>query len=217
MRPCPREKCAQLACLHFGDSQLQIATRAPFSVADTLDDWQGLSGERQDMSAAIIGIRHALNETGRLQSVEETYERNWPDSENLSKESLLDRFVLRQVDEDSASHPSHAWESRAQLSVVASTRQPSCLVQQPHNRSRIIRAGRLDGLRCWPRGRGLVQQIADGHFIQVAAPISTGRRLPPFRKYSFSYGCTVPVDFRSARARASRSHHSGGVRSVQRT
>jgi hypothetical protein len=42
---------------------------------------------------------------------------------------------------------------------------------------------------------------------KVAAPISTGRRLPPFRKYSFSYGCTVPVDFRSARARASRSRH----------
>src|ERR1700677_555395 len=26
MRPYPREKCAQLACLHFGDSKLQIAT-----------------------------------------------------------------------------------------------------------------------------------------------------------------------------------------------
>jgi hypothetical protein len=95
MRPYPREKCAQLACLRFGDSKLQIATRAPVQVADTLDDWRGLSGERQDMSAAIIGIRHALNETGRLQSVEQTYERNWPDSENVSEGSLIEHFVLR--------------------------------------------------------------------------------------------------------------------------
>jgi hypothetical protein len=95
MRPYPKEKCAQLACLRFGDSKLQIATRAPVQVADTLDDRQGLSGERQDMSAAIIGIRHALNETGRLQSVEQTYERNWPDSENVSEGSLIERFVLR--------------------------------------------------------------------------------------------------------------------------
>jgi hypothetical protein len=95
MRPHPREKCAQLACLHFGDSKLRIATRAPVQVADTLDDWQCLSGERQDMSAAIIGIGHALNETGRLQSVEQTYERNWPDSENVSEGSLIEHFVLR--------------------------------------------------------------------------------------------------------------------------
>jgi hypothetical protein len=95
MRPYPREKCAQLACLRFGDSKLQIATRAPVQVADTLDDWQGLSGERQDMSAAIIGIRHALNETGHLQSVEQTYERNWPDSEDVSEGSLIEHFVLR--------------------------------------------------------------------------------------------------------------------------
>jgi hypothetical protein len=112
---------------------------------DTLDDRQGLGGERQDMSAAISRIRHALDETGRLQSVEQTYKRNWPDSENLSEGSLIEHFVLRQVHEDSASRASHAWEPRAQLSVEASTRQPSCLVQQPHNRIRIIRAGRLHG------------------------------------------------------------------------
>ena len=45
----------------------------------------------------------------------------------------------------------------------------------------------------------LIRRIANG-----APPISTGTRLPSFRKYSFSYGCTVPVRLvpRSARRRA---------------
>jgi hypothetical protein len=47
--------------------------------------------------------------------------------------------------------------------------------------------------------------------------IPLGTRLPSFRKYSFSYGCNFPVDFRSARTRSSRSRHSAGARSVQRT
>jgi len=97
------------------------------------------------MSAAIIRIRDALDETGRLKPVEQTYERNGPNSENLSKGSLIGRFVPREMDEDSASRGSHAREPRAQLSVVAGTRQPSCLVQQPHNHIRIIRAWRLHG------------------------------------------------------------------------
>src|SRR6266404_1019630 len=48
-----------------------------------------------------------------------------------------------------------------------------------------------------------------------APPTSTGTRLPSFRKNSFSYGCAVPVAFRLAMARSSRSRHSGGVRSAQ--
>jgi hypothetical protein len=45
---------------------------------DTLDERQGLSGERQDMSAAIIRISYALDEAGRLQPIEQANERNWP-------------------------------------------------------------------------------------------------------------------------------------------
>jgi hypothetical protein len=110
MRPYPREKCAQLACLRFGDSKLQIATRAPVQVADTLDDRQGLSGERQDMSAAIIRIRYALDETACLQPVKQPDERNWPDVENSGEGGLIGPFVLRQLYENSASSESHAWE-----------------------------------------------------------------------------------------------------------
>ncbi len=47
------------------------------------------------MSAAIIWIRHALDETGHLQSVEQTHERNWSDGENLREGGLIEHFVLR--------------------------------------------------------------------------------------------------------------------------
>ena len=143
MRPYPREKCAQLACLRFGDSKLQIATGLPVYVVDTLDDRQGLSGERQDMSAAIIRIRYALDEPGRLKSVKQTNERNWPDVENSSEGGLIGPFVLRQLYENSASSESHPWELGAQRAVVETAGQPGCIEQQPHNRIRIIRAGRL--------------------------------------------------------------------------
>ena len=46
-------------------------------------------------------------------------------------------------------------------------------------------------------------------------PISTGTRLPSFRKYSFSNGWTIPIVFSSATVRASRSRHSAGVRFVR--
>ena len=50
----------------------------------------------------------------------------------------------------------------------------------------------------------------------VAPPVSTGTRLPSFRKYSFSKGWTLPTVLISATARASRICHSGGVSSVRR-
>ena len=89
---------------------MQVVTGLPVQVMDTLDERQGLSGERQDMSAAIIRIRYALDEAGRLQSVEQANERNWPDVENLSEGRLIGPFVLRQLYEDSASSESHAWQ-----------------------------------------------------------------------------------------------------------
>src|SRR5271163_2163130 len=109
---------------------------------DTLDKRQGLSGERQGMSAAIIRIRYALDEAGRLQPVEQANERNWPDVENLSEGGLIGPFVLRQLYEDSASSESHAWELGAQCAVVETASQPGCIEQQPHNRIRIIRGAR---------------------------------------------------------------------------
>jgi hypothetical protein len=47
--------------------------------------WQSLGGERQDMGATIIGIRHARDQARRLQSVEQTNECNRPDVENMSE------------------------------------------------------------------------------------------------------------------------------------
>jgi hypothetical protein len=38
----------------------------PVQVMDTPDDRQGLGGQHQDMSAAIIRVRHALDEAGGL-------------------------------------------------------------------------------------------------------------------------------------------------------
>jgi hypothetical protein len=96
---------------------------------DTLDDRQGLSGERQDMSSAIIRLRHALDEAGRLKPVKQANERNWPDVENLSEGGLIGPFVLGKVHEDSALSASHAWEVGAQRAVVATASQPGCLVQ----------------------------------------------------------------------------------------
>jgi hypothetical protein len=96
---------------------------------DTLDDRQGLGCERKDMSAAIIRIRYALDEPGRLQPVKQANERNWPDVENLSEGGLIGPFVLGKVHEDSASSASHAWELGAQRAVVATASQPGCPVQ----------------------------------------------------------------------------------------
>ena len=122
-----------------------IVKGLPVQVMDTLDDRQGLSGEREDMSAAIIRIRYALDEAGRLQPVKQANERNWPDVENSSGGGLVGPFVLRQLYENSASSESHAWEVGAQRTVVAIASQPGCFEQQPHNHIRIIRAGIILG------------------------------------------------------------------------
>ena len=53
--------------------------------------------------------------------------------------------------------------------------------------------------------------------LNSAPPISTGTRPPSLRKNSFSNGWKIPVAFNSVTARSSRSRHSAGVRSVQRT
>jgi hypothetical protein len=108
---------------------MQVVTGLPVQVMDTLDDRQGLSGERQHMSAAIIRIRSAFDEAARLQPVKQANERNWPDVENLSEGRLIGPFVLRQLYEDSASSESHAWELGAQRAVVATASQLGCLVQ----------------------------------------------------------------------------------------
>jgi len=108
---------------------MQVVTGLSVQLMDTLDERQGLSGERQDMSAPIIRIRYALDEAGRLQPVEQANERNWPDVENLSEGGLIGPFVLRQLYEDCASSESHAWELGAQRAVVATASQLGCLVQ----------------------------------------------------------------------------------------
>jgi len=108
---------------------MQVVAGLPVQVMDTLDDRQGLGGERQDMSAAIIRISYALDEAACLQSVKQANERNWPDVENLSEGGLIGPFVLRQLYEDSASSESHAWELGAQRAVVATASQLGCLVQ----------------------------------------------------------------------------------------
>ena len=60
---------------------MQVVAGLPVQLMDTLDDRQGLGGERQDMSAAIIRISYALDEAACLQSVKQANERNWPDVE----------------------------------------------------------------------------------------------------------------------------------------
>ena len=108
---------------------MQVVAGLPVQLMDTLDDRQGFSGERQNMSAAIIRIRYALDEATRLQPVKQANERNWPDVENLSEGGLIGPFVLRQLYEHSASSESHAWELGAQRAVVAAASQLGCLVQ----------------------------------------------------------------------------------------
>jgi hypothetical protein len=165
---------------------MHIVKGLPVQVMDTFDDRQGLSGERQDMSATIIRIRYALDEAGRLQPVKQANERNWPDVENLSEGGLVEPFVLRQLDQDSASSESHAWEVGAQRSVVATASQPSCLEQQPHNRIRIIRTGTILGPRRRLRGRGWLEQTADGRFVR---PVILNAR----HSFFFSCGGAAPA------------------------
>jgi hypothetical protein len=172
LRSDSEEQYAQFGRLRLGDSKMQVVAGLPVQVMDTLDDRQGLGGERQDMSAAIIRISYALDEAACLQSVKQANERNWPDVENLSEGGLIGPFVLRQLYEDSASSESHAWEVGAQRAIVATASQPGCLEQQPHNHIWIIRARIIFGPRRRLRGRGLLQQTADGRFV---CPVRCGR------------------------------------------
>ena len=135
---------------------------------DTLDDRQGLSGQRQDMSAAIVRVRHTLDQTSRLQSVEQANEGNWPDVENLRDSGLIEPFVVRQVDENSVSRASHTWKLGAQLPVTPTARQPGCLMQQADNIWN-IGAGIVIGRRCRPRSGGLLQQMVDGRLVGSVA------------------------------------------------
>ena len=97
------------------------------------------------MGATIIGIRHARDQAGRLQPVEQTNECNRPDVENLSECGLIDTFVLREANEDGTPRTSQSWNLGAQLPIVATAPQPSRLVQQPYNRVWIIRVGIILG------------------------------------------------------------------------
>ena len=164
---------------------MQVVAGLPVQVMDTLDDRQGLGGERQDMSTAIIRIRYALDEAGRLQPIEQANERNWPDVENSSEGGLIGPFVLRQLHEDSASSEGHAWEVGVQRAVVATASHPGCLEQQPHNHIWIIRAGIILGPRRRLRGRGLLQQTADGRFVR---PVILNIR----HSFFFSFGGAAP-------------------------
>jgi hypothetical protein len=179
---------------------MQVVTGLPVQVMDTLDDRQGLGGERQDMSAAIIRIRYALDEAARLQSVKQANERNWPDVKNMSEGGLIGPFVLRQLYQDSASSESHAWEVGAQCAVVATASQPGCLEQQPHNHIWIIRAWIILGPRRRLRARGLLQQTADGRFVR---PVILNAR----HRFFFSFdGAALRQDVDANRKRKSYIH-----------
>ena len=176
---------------------MQVVTGLPVQGVDTLDDRQGFGSERQDMSAAIIRIGYALDETGRLQPVKQANERNWPDVENLSEGGLVAPLVFRQLHEDSASSESHAWEVGAQRAVVTIASQPSCLEQQPHSHIRIIRAGIILGRL---RRRGLLQQTAGGRFVR---PVILNAR----HSFFFSFSAAAPCqDVDASRKRKSYIH-----------
>ena len=144
-----------------------IVKGLPVQVMDTVDDRQGLSGVREDMSAAIMRIRYALDEAGRLQPVKQANERNWPDVENLSEGGLVEPFVLRQLHKDGASSGGHAWEVGAQGAVVATASQPGCIEEQPHDHIRLIR-GVIRGDHPWP-----ATPAARPRFVATAGKRST--------------------------------------------
>jgi len=90
IRPDAAEKRAQLACLPLWESHA-VGRHRSFQVRSRMYSMigRGLGGERQEMSAAIIRIRHALDVAGRLQPVEQTNERNRPDVENFERGAAL--------------------------------------------------------------------------------------------------------------------------------
>jgi hypothetical protein len=67
-------------------------------------------------SAAIVKGRRARNEAVRLQPIKQTNECYRPDFEDFSECGLIDPFVLREIDENSASCAGHARKPRAHFS-----------------------------------------------------------------------------------------------------
>ena len=127
-------------------------------------------------------------------------ERNWPDVKNSSEGGLIGPFVLRQLYENSASSESHAWEVGAQRAVVATASQPRCLEHQPHSHIRILRVGIILGRLRRLRGRGLLQQTADGRFVR---PVILNAR----HSFFFSFGGAAPCqDVDASRKRKSYIH-----------
>jgi hypothetical protein len=120
------------------------------------------------VSAAIIGVGHARDEARRLQRVEQANKCHRRDVENSSESGLIDPFVPREMEENSASRASHAGKL-AHFPIVATAPQPSSLVEQRYNRIWIIRVGIILGPRCRPDVRDLLQQMADGRFVRPVA------------------------------------------------
>ena len=117
IRPHAAEECAQLACLGFGDPKMAVIIGLS---GKALDNRLSLGGERRDMSAAIIGIRHSNHEARGLQPIEQANEHNRPDAQNSSQGRLIDPFVVSEMNEDGASCVSHTRKSSANLSLAAS-------------------------------------------------------------------------------------------------
>ena len=107
------------------------------------------------MSPAIIGIRHARDEAGSFQPIDEADECARPDIESLREASLVEPREPREMDEDEASRARHAREPCVQLSIEEAAPQPASLLQQPHDRVGIIRIG-IPGRRRWPCDRNPV-------------------------------------------------------------
>ena len=97
---------------------------------DALDDRQGLRGQRQHMTAAVIRIRQARHEAVVFQAVEQANQRDGPDVKDLSEGGLIEAFMLREVDDDGTSRAvmpgsrarsSRSWRPRAKRAVSCSS------------------------------------------------------------------------------------------------
>jgi hypothetical protein len=121
------------------------------------------------MSPAIIGIGYTRKEAGHLQPVDEANECARPDVENLRKSGLVEPYEPREMDEDGASRPRHAWELRVQLSVEEAAPQPGSFYQELHDCIGIFRIEIIRGRQCWSCDRDLLQQMADCRFVRVVA------------------------------------------------
>jgi hypothetical protein len=119
------------------------------------------------MSPAIIAIRHACDESGRFQPVEQASERTWPDVENLSEGRLIEPYELCELDEDGVSRPRHAWELGLQFSIVEPAPQPGSFYQELHDCIGLFRIEMIRGRHCRSCDYDLLQQTTDGRFVRV--------------------------------------------------